>query len=124
MWVGVDTQAPSVRITSAVYGTGADAGHLAIQWEANDPKLKPEPINLYFSDHAEGPWTVIAAGLPNNQRYHWRVDHRLPRQIYLRIEARDEAVIQLCGHAMLVVQRDDSASSGDKASNANKAPGA
>ncbi len=91
MWVGVDTQAPNVRITSAIYGSGVQAGDLAIHWEANDPKLTREPINLYFSDQPKGPWTVIAAGLPNNKRYHWRVDHRLPRQIYLRIEARDEA---------------------------------
>jgi hypothetical protein len=91
IWVGVDTSAPQGRLTSAAYGQGAEAGQLVIQWTADDDWLAPRPITLLFSDNLDGPWTTIASGLPNDGRYAWRADPRLPREIYLRLEVRDEA---------------------------------
>ena len=34
---------------------------------------------------------AIAAGLPNAKQYYWSVDPNTPREIYLRLEVRDEA---------------------------------
>ena len=91
LWIGVDTTKPTVEITSAAYGSGDRAGQLDIRWAAADEHLANRPITLSFSEQPDGPWTTIAAGLPNSGQYHWRVDSRVPAQFYLRIEARDEA---------------------------------
>jgi hypothetical protein len=91
LWVGVDTTCPTVRLTSALYGEGSHAGQLDIRWQAFDVWFPERPITLQFSEHARGPWSTIAAGLPNSGQYYWAADPRIPRRIYLRIEARDEA---------------------------------
>jgi hypothetical protein len=91
IWVGIDTTRPIARLTSAIYGTGPQAGHLDIRWDADDLKMASRPITLLFSGTPDGPWSTIAAGLPNDGQYFWRVDPRTPQQIYLRLEVRDEA---------------------------------
>jgi hypothetical protein len=91
VWVGLDQTPPRAEITSARYGRGQEVGTLSIFWEAADAALHPRPITLLFSDNPQGPWTAFAAGLPNEGRYDWQVDGRVPAQIYLRLEVRDEA---------------------------------
>src|SRR5690606_30022445 len=67
-------------------------GILSIGWQAQDAGgLHPRPITLLFSGHPDGPWTTIAAGLPNDGQYQWQVDQRVPANIYLRLEVVDEA---------------------------------
>ena len=89
--VVVDKQKPKVRITAAQYGQGNRIGALVIRYECDDPNLGPRPIALSFSDSTNGPWTTIAAGLDNDGDYVWPADPKLPRQIYLRIDAKDGA---------------------------------
>lgn len=91
LWVGVDTSEPTARLTAAIYGEGEHAGQLDIRWQAIDVWFTDRPITLQFSEHPQGPWITIAAGLPNTGQYFWSVDPRIPRQIFLRIEACDEA---------------------------------
>lgn len=89
--VVVDKDKPKVRITAAQYGVGNRIGALVIRYECQDPNLGPRPISLSFSDSTNGPWTTIAAGLRNDGDYVWPADPKLPRQIYLRIDAKDGA---------------------------------
>ena len=89
IWIGVDLTKPSGRITSAE--VAAEAGELAIGWEAGDDVLDTRPIAISFSAGAGGPWTPIAAGLENTGSYRWRLDNRVPDRIFLRLEVRDEA---------------------------------
>lgn len=89
--VVVDKQAPSVRITGAQYGEGDRIGALVVLFECSDANLTQRPIALSFSPNPTGPWTTIAAGLPNLGDYVWPADPQLPRQFYLRIDATDEA---------------------------------
>lgn len=91
IWVGIDATRPTARLTGAVYGQGESAGKLEIRWEAADANLGPRPISLAISDRPDGQFTPIAAGLPNIGQYAWEFDPRSPRQIYLRLEVRDEA---------------------------------
>lgn len=91
IWIGVDLAKPHVRLTGATIAGGEQAGKLAIRWEAADEHFGPRPITLSVSDRAAGPFTPIAAGLPNSGSYYWEFDPRLRRQLYLRIEAMDEA---------------------------------
>jgi hypothetical protein len=91
IWVEVDMTKPTARLTSALYGEGQHAGKLDIRWLAEDARLTTQPISLLFSDSADGAWTTIACGLPNTGQYLWPIDARIPRQIYLRLEVRDEA---------------------------------
>lgn len=91
LWVGVDATKPAVEITSAAYGSEAHAGQLDIRWTASDEHLGNRPVTLSFSAKPDGPWTTIAASLPNSGQYYWRVDSRVPAEFYLRLEVRDEA---------------------------------
>jgi hypothetical protein len=91
IWVGIDATRPAARLTGAAYGQGEAAGKLDIRWEASDANLGPRPITLAISDRPDGQFTPIAAGLPNIGQYAWEFDPRSPRQIYLRLEVRDEA---------------------------------
>lgn len=91
IWVGVDTTRPTAHLTGAAYGQGEAAGKLDIRWEAADENLSSRPITLSISDRPDGPFTPIAAGLPNTGQYYWEFDPRSPRQIYLRLEVRDDA---------------------------------
>jgi hypothetical protein len=91
IWVGVDTTRPVARISSAAYGEGVHAGELDIRWEIVDEAIGDRAVTLLFSEQPAGPWTTIAAGLPNTKQYYWSIDPNTPRQIYLRLEVRDEA---------------------------------
>jgi hypothetical protein len=94
VWVYVDTSPPQVQITRAIIHAppSADrAPRLEVQWRAQDAALAPRGISLAYSDKPEGPWTTIAAGLMNHERYEWTLEGRLPQRLYIQIEARDEA---------------------------------
>ncbi|HEY2882965.1 MAG TPA: hypothetical protein VGJ15_11035 [Pirellulales bacterium] len=91
MWVLVDMTRPMVRLTSVQPGDGPHPGELLITWQASDAALAARPISLLMSDRPGGPWTPIATNLENSGQFAWRPDPRTPTQIYLRIEARDEA---------------------------------
>jgi hypothetical protein len=91
LWVGVDLTKPAARITAIDSGMGDHAGELTIRWEASDAMLAVRPIALSFSDRPDGPWTPIAGGLENTGGYIWRFDNRVPDNIFVRLEARDEA---------------------------------
>jgi len=67
------------------------AGKLDIRWQADDAHLGSRPITLLVGERPDGPFTVIAAGLPNTGQYWWDPQPRLPRQLFLRLEVRDEA---------------------------------
>lgn len=89
--VVVDETLPVVGISGAKYGTGDRAGSLVIAYHCDDQYLAVRPITLSFSDSVTGPWTTIAAGLRNTGDYVWPADPQLPRRIYLRIDALDQA---------------------------------
>jgi hypothetical protein len=91
IWVGVDTTPPTAQITAAPYGEGEHAGQLEIRWQAFDTGFGQRPISLLFSESPSGPWSAIAAGLPNTGSYFWAVEPRIPRRIYLRLVATDDA---------------------------------
>jgi|GEM_PF-496200 len=90
-WIYVDTKAPDVKIISAVYGAGTEAGHLVIDYACADEQLIDRPISISFSDRRDGPWTTVASGLKNTGRYLWPAEPNLPKRIYLRMEAVDRA---------------------------------
>ena len=91
MIVDVDTTRPAVQFLSAPYGRGAAAGKMVLNWRAQDLHFVSRPIRLLYSATPSGPWTVIEEGLRNTGSYLWAVDKRTPSQVYLRIEARDQA---------------------------------
>ncbi|HET6884237.1 MAG TPA: hypothetical protein VFI31_29060 [Pirellulales bacterium] len=91
VWVEVDTTRPEARLLSADQGNGDEADRLVICWEASDQHLAGRGISLRWAESPQGPWSTIASGLENTGRYAWRLDQRVPRQIYLLLEARDEA---------------------------------
>jgi hypothetical protein len=91
VWVGIDVTKPAAKLVSIQQRGLEDGGTLTIRWEASDRLLTDRPITLSFSDKLDGPWTTIAAGLPNTGVYDWPFDARTPERLYLRIEARDSA---------------------------------
>jgi hypothetical protein len=91
IWVGVDLTRPQVKLTGAAYGQGEAAGKLDITWQVDDPNLSSRPITLSIGDRPDGRFMPIATAIPNTGHFLWEYDPRSPRQIYLRLEARDDA---------------------------------
>ncbi len=91
IWIGVDVTPPIAEIISVPFGVKDRAGQLAINWRAQDEHLAARPIKLEYSDQPNGPWTTIAADLPNTGQYHWQVNADVPEKIYLQLEVRDDA---------------------------------
>jgi hypothetical protein len=91
LWVEVDLTKPEVRLISADQGNGDEADRLIVCWEASDRHLAGRGISLRWSASPQGPWNTIASGLENSGRYAWRLDQRVSRQMFLLVEARDEA---------------------------------
>ncbi|MDZ4847817.1 MAG: hypothetical protein SGI77_00860 [Pirellulaceae bacterium] len=90
-WIQVDTERPSARIQSALYGKGTDANSLVVDFKAEDAYFGERPVSLMYSELPTGPWTTIANGMRNTGRYVWPSDPTLPRRVYLKLEAHDEA---------------------------------
>ena len=91
LWVGVDLSKPVARISSAEQGTGAEAAHLIISWQADDRMLAARPVTLKFSESPGGPWTTLASGLDSSGRYAWPVEGRTSQAVYFRLEVVDAA---------------------------------
>jgi hypothetical protein len=91
IWVTVDATKPRAHWLQAGYGQGEHSGQLDLRWEADDEHLSARPVTISFSESPDGPYTVLAAGLPNTGQYYWTIDPRTPRQLYLRLEVRDDA---------------------------------
>ena len=89
IFIGVDLTKPSARISGVTQDPSS--GTLVISWQAGDKMLAARPVSLSFGTSPAGPWTPIASGLANTGRYSWPVDRRIPDEIYLRLEVRDEA---------------------------------
>jgi hypothetical protein len=89
--VMVDLDQPKAEIVAVEPGAGNLADQLRIRWSADDKNLDPRPIGLFYSSHAEGPWSTIATGLENSGAYVWRIERHIPGRFYLRLEARDTA---------------------------------
>ena len=91
IWVGVDQTKPMAQITAVPFGSGINAGQILIEWDAYDQHLADRPITLSYSDTADGPWKEVAKDLPNTGKFNWRVDPSAGREVFLRLEVRDEA---------------------------------
>lgn len=87
----VDLQRPRVMLQRVAQGEGYFADQLSIDWNVADEHLAANPIDLFYSNRATGPWMPIATNLPNNGRHSWRLQRHLPRSLFVRLEARDAA---------------------------------
>ena len=90
-WIHVDTEKPTARISSALYGKGTESSSLVVEYLAKDAYFGERPITLSYSELPTGPWTTIANGMRNTGRFVWPADPTLPRRVYLKLEAHDEA---------------------------------
>ncbi len=91
VWINIDTNLPTIKITRAVYGEGPEDGLLVIDYNCEDGHLVDRPIAIFFSERIDGPWTPIASGLANTGIYLWKADPSLPDKVFLKIEAVDKA---------------------------------
>lgn len=91
VWVEVDTTKPSVELTSLPYGRDRDAGKLIVNWRATDKRLAAKPITLFYSVNLDGPWQILVEKLSNSGQFKWPVTNRIPKNVFLRIEAIDAA---------------------------------
>lgn len=90
IWINVDTQKPAGRIVSAAADASAP-GTLVIRWEAGDSFLAAQPISLYWSTTATGPWAPIGLDLANSGTHAWQPNANTPGPVFLRLEIRDRA---------------------------------
>ena len=91
VWVEVDLTKPVVTLQNVIVGRGPDKGKLTILWTAHDKNLGGEPITISYAQQPAGPWTPIAAKVPNMGRYIWSMPEQVPYQFLVRVEAADLA---------------------------------
>ncbi len=85
----VDSTPPKVALFRPVL-VNQNTVHLG--WTAKDTNLGDRPITLEWSEHKDGPWSLIgAANLPNSGIYRWHLPEGMPSKVYLRIRVRDKA---------------------------------
>jgi hypothetical protein len=88
-WVAADWTRPLVT----VQGVTADPvkNTVAVRWSARDDYLAGRPITLSWAEQLGGPWTPLAANLPNSGSYNGALPARMPPRFYVRVEASDQA---------------------------------
>jgi hypothetical protein len=77
---------------------------LILHWVANDANMAPNPIQIFYSENQNGPWTPIttaspggltpsalSCGVANNGAYTWMLPPNPPARVYLKFTARDLA---------------------------------
>jgi len=67
------------------------ADGLVLRWSATDRNLAPNPITLQWTDQPGKDWQTIAADLPNDGHYTWKMPKNIPYLVYLRLVVRDTA---------------------------------
>lgn len=90
VWVEVDLTPPLVQLIGVEVGTGVDKGTVTIRWKASDKFLAAQPITISYGT-ADNQWVPIAANIPNDGRFAWRMPDGLPYQFPIRVEAIDQA---------------------------------
>jgi hypothetical protein len=96
IWLSVDRTPPECRLTSAEEVPNSETRELKIFWTAADPAQPAENdggllVTLHYATHPAGPWSVIAAGIPNSGRHSWKLPQHVPDQVYLKLEVQDAA---------------------------------
>lgn len=77
---------------------------LILHWVANDANMAPNPIQIFYSENQNGPWTpittaapgglmsaVLPNGVANNGAYTWMLPPNPPARVYLKFIAHDLA---------------------------------
>lgn len=90
-WVEIDTTAPEVRLESVMPGVGEEAGLISLRWTVRDKNLKPDAVELSWSNSPEGPWLPIAKGLRAEGQYRWPVPREAGNRTFLKLESSDMA---------------------------------
>jgi hypothetical protein len=96
--VVVDTSRPHVKVTGVQVKPGGVRGPLVeITWDAADPNLMPQPIDLEWSlDRGAAKWNEVKRRLDNNLtptsgRFAWEVPDEKVWKFYVRARATDKA---------------------------------
>jgi hypothetical protein len=90
-WIEVDQTPPVAELVAVQPSRNGEAGVMLITWKAHDKNLGLRAIDLYWSAHPHGPWTVIAKGLKNDGLYRWAVPQEVGGQAYVRMTVADQA---------------------------------
>jgi hypothetical protein len=80
----------TVRLLSVEQGTGAAAREIVIRYHADAANLAAQPITLYYRVSPRSAPVLIAANQVNTGRHVWQIDQRVPQQLYLYLEVRDQ----------------------------------
>ncbi|MCA9027699.1 MAG: hypothetical protein KDA86_20990, partial [Planctomycetaceae bacterium] len=89
--VVVDRKPPQATILPLKQGQGSSLNQLVIEWTLTDEALAEHPVALYYAERQTGPWQPITGWQPNTGQYTWNFGPELPKQVYIRLEARDAA---------------------------------
>jgi hypothetical protein len=89
--IAVDRQPPQANLKPLKQGNGQQPGQMLIEWTISDEELAERPVSLYYASHLNGPWQPITGWEPNTGNYLWTFSPDVPKQVYIRLEARDAA---------------------------------
>jgi hypothetical protein len=87
--IEVDVSGPNIH--NMEIDSVSRKGGLEIRWKISDKNLGAEPISLFHGPSVNGPWQPIGVRLKNDGRYMWQLPRDVNPQLYVRMEAVDQA---------------------------------
>lgn len=89
--IEVDTTKPTLQINDIQASHDKGQTVVQIRWTAQDKNLADAPVDLFYAATPQGPWLLIAKGLPAKGEHRWTPPAGLGAQTHLQLIARDAA---------------------------------
>ncbi len=89
--VVVDQTPPRVEFLPLDARGAEHAGEVVVRWRLFDDNPTEARVSLAYAEQPNGPWRVVADGLPSTGSYAWNVAVGVPPRVYLRVVAEDAA---------------------------------
>jgi hypothetical protein len=87
----VDRMPPQATLLPPRQGQGTAPNQMLIEWTLSDEALAEQPVALYFAPRKEGPWQPITGWQAHTGHYLWTFGPDIPKEVYVRLDARDAA---------------------------------
>ena len=91
VWLEVDATKPALQIKDIQSSHENGQAIVQIRWSAQDKNLAEGPVDLFYAATPQGPWLLIAKGLPAEGMHRWTPPAGIGAQTHLQLIARDAA---------------------------------
>ncbi|HZZ80919.1 MAG TPA: hypothetical protein VFE62_20625 [Gemmataceae bacterium] len=99
-WVEVDSTRPTAQLVDVHTNFDRGQANVQIRWSAQDKNFGPGPVELQYAASPQGPWILIAKGLPAQGQHRWTPPSGIGSHVHVQLIATDAAGNRaVCGTA-------------------------